>query len=339
MSLKMSLLFNPFKVIRNMLFPATLPSYVILESVPEDSWTIEKSPPESTLLNMLDALPENLSIAVKNLLAAHGLPENLDPFIEVGEKLEKLMLQLERLWISHCPFPTSTFQGSKTESMLLVDHWLLYLALFRLVREKFLQNLNQSGDLPPHWNDMSFDLVKVCPVSPESTEYKHLTYRLKHQGFTRRPISIERVQNKTLWKSYQLKKKELEEKNYSQSNEKILFHGTKANFIPNINRRGFNRSYAGMQGAKYGKGSYFSVNPNYAREFCGPDENGVKRMYIVRVLVGAFTLGRADIIAPPPTNHEAGDLFDSVVDTLERPTMYITFNDIQAYPEYLISFM
>ncbi|XP_053727164.1 protein mono-ADP-ribosyltransferase PARP15-like isoform X2 [Synchiropus splendidus] len=335
----MSFLFYPLKAIRNM-----LPASVDLNRFPEENWAIEKSWTESALF---DSLPAKASTALKNLLAAHGLPENLEPFIEVGEKLEKLMQELERLWVDHCPFPNSypqlavenlqPTQGSKSEPALY--HWLVYIALFRTVWEKIQQNLKRYGDLPPHWNDMSFDLVKVCPVSPESTEYKHLTYRLKHQGFTRRPISIERVQNKTLWKSYQLKKKELEEKNYSQSNEKILFHGTKANFIPNINRRGFNRSYAGMQGAKYGKGSYFSVNPNYAREFCGPDENGVKRMYIVRVLVGAFTLGRADIIAPPPTNHEAGDLFDSVVDTLERPTMYITFNDIQAYPEYLISFM
>lgn len=61
---------------------------------------------------------------------------------------------------------------------------------------------------------------------------------------------IERVQNTTLWQSYQLMKKQLEVKNKHTNNEKQLFHGTAADSIDLINHRGFNRSYAGKHGNK-----------------------------------------------------------------------------------------
>lgn len=59
---------------------------------------------------------------------------------------------------------------------------------------------------------------------------------------------IERVQNPTLWQSYQLMKKQLEKKNGHTNNERELFHGTAAASIDLINRQGFNRSYAGKHG-------------------------------------------------------------------------------------------
>ncbi len=64
-------------------------------------------------------------------------------------------------------------------------------------------------------------------------------------------LQIERVQNVTLWQSYQLLKKEMETKNNHSNNEKRLFHGTGANSIDLINKQGFNRSYAGTHGNQH----------------------------------------------------------------------------------------
>lgn len=61
-------------------------------------------------------------------------------------------------------------------------------------------------------------------------------------------LQIERVQNGALWKSYQLMKKQMEMKNKHQNNEKLLFHGTGPDSIDLIDKRGFNRSYAGAHG-------------------------------------------------------------------------------------------
>lgn len=61
-------------------------------------------------------------------------------------------------------------------------------------------------------------------------------------------LQIERIQNLDLWNSYQAKKKTMDAKNVSVTNEQQLFHGTDAGSVPHVNQNGFNRSYAGKNG-------------------------------------------------------------------------------------------
>ncbi|XP_038559136.1 protein mono-ADP-ribosyltransferase PARP14-like [Micropterus salmoides] len=195
--------------------------------------------------------------------------------------------------------------------------------------------------LPPHWDDMKGDLLKLFPLTTGSQEYNDVETEVKKIGLAANIISIERVQNSTLWQSYQLLKKQLEVKNKHKNNERRLFHGTGVKSINLINNQGFNRSYAGTQvGAMYGNGSYFAVDPGYsANGYAKPDAKGHKRMYLARVLVGDFTQGKGGIITPPAkSSSNSTDLYDSVVDQTANPTMFVIFNDIQAYPEYLITF-
>ncbi|KAM4575865.1 protein mono-ADP-ribosyltransferase PARP14-like [Odontesthes bonariensis] len=195
------------------------------------------------------------------------------------------------------------------------------------------------SSLPPHWNDMKGDMVKLFPLTAGSQEYSGVEAELTKTGLNPIIISIERVQNATLWQSYQLMKKQMETKNKHQNNEKLLFHGTSSTSIDLINNKGFNRSYAGQHGAMYGKGSYFAVDPVYsAGSYAQPDANGHKRMYQARVLVGDYTRGSSGMITPPSKSGIAADLYDSVTDHKSAPTMFVVFNDIQAYPEYLITF-
>lgn len=91
----------------------------------------------------------------------------------------------------------------------------------------------------------------------------------------------------------------------------------------------------------YGKGTYFAVDASYSANdnYSKPDSNGRKHIYVVRVLTGVYTLGHAGLIIPPsknPYNHT--DLFDSVTDNMQHPTLFVVFFDNQAYPEYLITF-
>ncbi|KAM9858362.1 protein mono-ADP-ribosyltransferase PARP14-like isoform 2-T2 [Aulostomus maculatus] len=205
--------------------------------------------------------------------------------------------------------------------------------------ELYRKDLKDAG-LPAHWDDMNGDLVKLFQLVPGSSEYKDVEKEFFKTGLTANIIQIERIQNETLWQNYQLMKKQLEAKNQHKNNEKILFHGTGSSSIDLINKQGFNRSYAGAHGAMFGNGSYFAVDPAYsAGGYSKPDPSGKKRMYLARVLVGDFTVGKAGIITPPskdPLN--AADLYDSVTDRTTNPTIFVTFSDIQAYPEYLITF-
>uniref|UniRef100_A0A3P9DSE4 Poly [ADP-ribose] polymerase n=1 Tax=Maylandia zebra TaxID=106582 RepID=A0A3P9DSE4_9CICH len=97
--------------------------------------------------------------------------------------------------------------------------------------------------------------------------------------------------------------------------------------------------YAGKNGAMYGNGSYFAADPCYsARNYATPDTSGHKHMYQARVLVGDYTQGQPGMITPPPKSGSDSDLYDSVTNNTAKPTMFVVFNDIQAYPEYLITF-
>lgn len=64
-------------------------------------------------------------------------------------------------------------------------------------------------------------------------------------------LKIDRIQNPLLWKTLQMKKRTMEQKNGHQNNENILFHGTSEDTVLTINENGFNRSYAGKNGEKF----------------------------------------------------------------------------------------
>lgn len=91
----------------------------------------------------------------------------------------------------------------------------------------------------------------------------------------------------------------------------------------------------------YGNGVYFARDAIYsARSTYSPsDANGYKYMYYVRVLTGEYTTGKPGLLVPPsknPTNSTI--LFDSVVDNVRSPHVFVTFSDASNYPEYLIVF-
>lgn len=92
--------------------------------------------------------------------------------------------------------------------------------------------------------------------------------------------------------------------------------------------------------AAYGNGTYFAVNASYSASntYSVPDAQGQKYMYLCRVLTGDFTTGRQGMIVPPAKNNTTADLYDTVTDNPNTPSMFVVFNDIQAYPEYLITF-
>ncbi|KAG8432171.1 hypothetical protein GDO86_016710 [Hymenochirus boettgeri] len=198
----------------------------------------------------------------------------------------------------------------------------------------------ESLDLPPHWDTMNNDLVKVVMLSPTSSEYKDVQ-GLFAISCHMKIIKIERVQNKHMWLNYQIKKQSLDAKNRSTNNEKQLFHGTDANTIKTVNHNNFNRSYAGRNAAAYGNGTYFAVHASYSAHdtYSRPDAAGQKLMYLARVLTGVYCRGSQGIVAPPAKSAaDPTDLYDSVTDNPANPQMFIIFNDVQAYPEYLITF-
>lgn len=121
------------------------------------------------------------------------------------------------------------------------------------------------------------------------------------------------------------------------TNERLLWHGTLAERIPNIVLSGFNRTYCGRHGTKFGQGTYFSSTAGYSARFC--DRRNKRRVVILaNVLVGSWTKGSPDLVEPPHCNAECLTRFDSTVDDAESPSIFCIFRDCQALPLYLVEF-
>ena len=92
---------------------------------------------------------------------------------------------------------------------------------------------------------------------------------------------------------------------------------------------------------RFGKGVYFANQAWFSarKNYAVPDENGLQCIYIARVLVGKFTKGKEGLIVPPPIDENNKTVaYDSVVDNVEKPLLFVIFYDYQSYPEYLVTF-
>ena len=92
----------------------------------------------------------------------------------------------------------------------------------------------------------------------------------------------------------------------------------------------------------YGNGVNFALDAFLSayHQYSPPDANGWRYMYLTRVLVGEYTVGRQGLITPPARNAggDPTDTYDSVVDQNPNPQIFVVFYDWQCYPEYLITF-
>ena len=59
-------------------------------------------------------------------------------------------------------------------------------------------------------------------------------------------------------------------------------------------------------------------------------------MFACRVMVGEYCFGKSNVLTPDV--REGNTLFDCTVDNISNPSIYVTYHDSQAYPEYLIHF-
>uniref|UniRef100_A0AAZ1X8N0 Poly [ADP-ribose] polymerase n=1 Tax=Oreochromis aureus TaxID=47969 RepID=A0AAZ1X8N0_OREAU len=135
-------------------------------------------------------------------------------------------------------------------------------------------------------------------------------------------VNIERIQNQSLWEAFQLDVPELR-----------LFHGTDSKSVNTICHNNFDCRTHGMA---YGKGSYFARDAKYSHDHTG--DTDVRAMFISRVLVGDYTKGSFDYCQPPSKDGGDINLYDSCVDDVMDPTIFVVFEKHQIYPEYLIQY-
>ncbi|RXN14733.1 poly [ADP-ribose] polymerase 14-like protein [Labeo rohita] len=204
---------------------------------------------------------------------------------------------------------------------------------------KRLENL-PDFDLPIYWDNMSqSDTLQVIDLDPSSTEYQTVKADFK-KTVTKTGLKIQRIQNMNVRQLYEVRKKELKNKNgLVGAAEKILYHGISEASCSAIMKSSFNCNLAGQNATLYGHGTYFAVNASYSASptYAIPAADGTQLMFVACVLTGHHTQGQADLKAPP-VRVAPDHLCDSVVDNMQNPLMFVVFHDCQAYPEYLITF-
>ena len=170
-------------------------------------------------------------------------------------------------------------------------------------------------------------------------------------------VKIQRIQNPALYAQYAGRKKIMEKENPARiKNEWWLFHGCPGDVVKNIYHQGFNRSFGGRNGKcnclqlcmyfptgrAFGEGAYFAVSADKSASttYSPPDANANRFMFYLRVLTGEYTKGRRGLKVPPPKDPNISTviLYDSVVNYMKAPDMFVVFTDAQSYPDYLITF-
>lgn len=93
-------------------------------------------------------------------------------------------------------------------------------------------------------------------------------------------------------------------------------------------------------GAIYGRGSYFALNASYSHHYTEEANDGLRCMFVARVLVGDFTQGNPSLKVPPPkdASDPYGRTYDSTVDNMTAPSIFVTYDMGQSYPAYLIKY-
>lgn len=193
--------------------------------------------------------------------------------------------------------------------------------------------------LPKHWDPMpqSDKTVHLVQLAPGSSEYQDVVRKVQSSSGGINVQKIERVQNPHLYQSYLVRKQKMDQDNPRGNNERQLFHGTQHNNIKAINTQGFNRSFCGVHGVSYGRGVYFARDSSYSVGYASG--SGSRYMYLARVLVGQYCVGNSSMIVPPPKDSFRPEiLYDSVVNNVSNPSIFVVFYDSQCYPEYLITF-
>ncbi|KAJ8778090.1 hypothetical protein J1605_013950 [Eschrichtius robustus] len=155
-----------------------------------------------------------------------------------------------------------------------------------------------------------------------------------------RVVRVERVLHPLLQQQYELHRERLEQCCDRRPAEQVLYHGTSVATVPDICAHGFNRSFCGRNGTLYGQGVYFAKRASLSvlDRYSPPDAEGHKAVFVARVLTGDYGQGRRGLRAPPPRPPGHALLrYDSAVDCLPRPSIFVIFHDTQALPTHLIT--
>nr|XP_033808882.1 uncharacterized protein LOC117364120 [Geotrypetes seraphini] len=194
--------------------------------------------------------------------------------------------------------------------------------------------------IPLNWDkaalpDVGFLMVAISSTSSEYKEIQKL-FEKTMSGYSIQKMN--RIQNPSLWEVFQWQKDQMKKLNGGKEVcEKMLFHGTDKSHMDAICHNNFDWRICGVHGTMYGKGSYFARDASYSHNYC-LSTTSTKSMFVARVLVGDFTQGVANYLRPPNKSFRSNTFYDSCVDKVSDPSIFVVFEKHQIYPEYILQY-
>uniref|UniRef100_F7AKQ9 Poly [ADP-ribose] polymerase n=1 Tax=Ciona intestinalis TaxID=7719 RepID=F7AKQ9_CIOIN len=199
---------------------------------------------------------------------------------------------------------------------------------------------------PDVWKPMKRnEKLLTVDVDPWSDEFKKVLKEFKQSSsFIKSVVKLQRLQHPFQYDQFHSREKDVETELKSRNKTHLpvtrrLFHGTSPESCEKICKEGFNRSYAGKNATKYGKGMYFAVNSSYCHDNGFAQQGaGNCHMFLADVVTGEFGQGSPNSIVPPSTSSGNKESCHSAVDNTTNPSMFIVFRDYCVYPHYLLSY-
>lgn len=212
------------------------------------------------------------------------------------------------------------------------------------ISRKLLSSADLCSDIPEEDYSLLSSMPETARVNEDSDEFQDVVkdfYESIQEHHNKiRIIKVDKLMNRLLFNQYRLKKASISQSATDPEVERTLFHGTSETSVKEICIHGFNRSFCGKNATVYGQGVYFAVNSalSVQDQYSPPNADGHKYVFVTKVLTGDFTKGSHSMkTAPLKESSEIPLRYDSVTDNPSNPSLFVIFNDTQAYPEYLIT--